>query len=77
MIARSEEGSLRDEIPQAGLGGSPTFPIRETIISKNQTVAEGYEFDSVKLLFLLIFSRSQLERAPLWPRGAGGFRLPP
>ena len=24
--ARSEEGSLRDEIPQAGLGGSPTFP---------------------------------------------------
>ena len=25
--ARSEEGSLRDEIPQAGLGGSPTYPI--------------------------------------------------
>ena len=24
--ARSEEGSLRDEIPQAGLGGSPTSP---------------------------------------------------
>ena len=23
---RSEEGSLRDEIPQAGLGGSPTYP---------------------------------------------------
>ena len=25
--ARSEEGSLRDEIPQAGLGGSPTYPV--------------------------------------------------
>ena len=24
--ARSVIGSLRDEIPQAGLGGSPTFP---------------------------------------------------
>ena len=24
--ARSGEGSLRDEIPQAGLGGSPMFP---------------------------------------------------
>ena len=26
--ARSEDGSLRDEIPQAGLGGSPTFSQR-------------------------------------------------
>ena len=25
LSARSEEESLRDEIPQAGLGGSPTY----------------------------------------------------
>ena len=39
--ARSEEGSLRDEIPQAGLGGRPAQPMREAPISKNLSEAEG------------------------------------
>ena len=38
---RSEEGSLRDEIPQAGLGGSPTYPDREAKVNKNLRGTEG------------------------------------
>ena len=32
--ARSEEGSLRDNVPQAGLGGSPTFPLTKKRVSE-------------------------------------------
>ena len=40
---RSEEGSLRDEIPQAGYGAaSPSFPHREAIKEKSSQGAKRY-----------------------------------
>jgi len=47
--ARSEKGSLRDNVPQAGLGGSPTYLMREAPINKNQRGAAGDNSDSEKL----------------------------
>ena len=42
---RSEEGSLRDEIPQAGLGGSPTYPlfIEKNVVSEQTAKQSAIE----------------------------------
>ena len=49
--ARSKEESLRDEIPQTGLGGSPTLPTEKAAINKKQTdMYASLFFRSLKFL---------------------------